>query len=106
MNFRYKARDPLNRVVAGEMEGSDAAQIERELRGRALTPVWVRPAGMPQTTPVSILAALQGEDIFAAEAARVRESSVDGAEKKQGGVGWGTTIFILLYILLQIFGLL
>jgi len=100
MNFRYKAKDPLNRVVTGELDGNDPAYIERELKGRALTPVWIRPA------PVAILDGPGSDNIFVADAARQREASADMPEKSQGGVGWGTSIFILIYILLQMFGLL
>ena len=39
----YRARDPMGRVVEGEMEAPSAERLVEELQGRALTPVRIAP---------------------------------------------------------------
>lgn len=61
MRFAYRARDPMGRLVEGELEAPSPEAVQRELTGRALTTTWIRPvpgggrggAGSFSPSPVS-----------------------------------------------------
>lgn len=95
MIFLYKARDPMGRTVSGELDGSDAAHIQRELVGRALVPIWVRPA-KPGSSAIE---RIKETDV------PFQDAAPDVVDQQKSPIGWGSAIFILIYILLQIFGL-
>jgi len=93
MIFQYKAKDPMNRVLTGEIEAQDIDHAKRELIGRALTPLYLRPvqAGTARQTAPQLIVPAEDEGTPA---------------QSSGGLGWGGAIFLLIYILLQIFGML
>ncbi|RMH56754.1 MAG: hypothetical protein D6679_08135 [Candidatus Hydrogenedentota bacterium] len=45
MIYSYRARDPIGRIVTGELEAPDEERLLAELRGRALRPISYRPIG-------------------------------------------------------------
>lgn len=80
----------MNRVLTGEIEANDIEHAKLELIGRALTPIAIRPVSPRMAHEASLQ--LSAED--------------ETPKQAGGGLGWGGAIFLLIYILLQIFGML
>lgn len=103
MIFRYRGRDPLGRVVEGELDCRTQDECVAELRGRALEPLWIRPVVAPAQTRAEPLHPLTLEQ--AAPIAQPTETGDEpdpaGAEKRSGCSVW--TILFILYMLFQVF---
>lgn len=104
MRFAYSARDPMGRVVEGELEATSQEQVARELQGRALTPRWIRALAVPvrgshaasNTIPVE---SREPADLGPAGMGDAGEGDAEeeatGASRKSGCSPWSLILFLL-----------
>lgn len=103
MRFAYSARDPMGRVVEGELEAASQEQVVRELKGRALTPRWIRTvadAGRRESTISAPIPSKRDEPV---DLEPVEMGEVDGddeavATNRRSGCSPWSLFFFLIFL--------